>query len=208
MLGARVRLHLAAPVPSTVTRPPRTRMLAPPPDATIAAMPSTLTVRAAGPDDAAVVAELNGIVQGIHYAAHPDRFPAPGAQRVGPAFRELLQPRQASLPGHSETRGWICESTEGTAIGYVIAVKRERPESPFTSPQRWVELDPIAVREDQRASGAGRLLALAVVAWAKELGVDTLELTVWEFNRTAQAFFAGLGFEPIQQRYAWRITES
>lgn len=52
------------------------------------------------------------------------------------------------------------------------------------------------------------MLALAVVAWAKELGVDTLELTVLAFNRTAQVFFAGLGFEPIQQRDVWRITES
>lgn len=101
----------------------------------------------------------------------------------------------------------VCEATDGTAVGYVIAVNRERSESPFTSRQQWVELDQIAVREDHRASGAGRLLALAVVEWAKGLGVDTLELTVWEFNQTAQAFFAGLGFELIHQRQAWRIPE-
>ncbi|MGD9797768.1 MAG: GNAT family N-acetyltransferase [Acidimicrobiia bacterium] len=150
------------------------------------------------------------IVQGIHAAAHPDRFLVPDAQRVEPVFREWLEPGHARdwLPGQAETRGWLCESAEREAVGYVIAVSRERPETPFTSPQRWVELDQIAVRDDHRAAGAGRSLVLAVVEWARELGVDTLELTVWEFNQTAQSFFAGLGFQVIQRRQAWRIPDS
>lgn len=111
------------------------------------------------------------------------------------------------MPGRSETKGWMCESETGEAIGYVVAVYFERPESPFTAAGRWVELDQIAVREDARALGAGRMLAFAVVAWAREVGVDTLELSVWEFNATAQAFFVGLGFEPLHQRHAWRLPD-
>lgn len=101
----------------------------------------------------------------------------------------------------------MCELSTGAVVGYVIAVYRERAESPFTSAGRWVELDQIAVRADHRGVGAGRMLALAVVEWARQLAVDTVELSVWEVNATAQAFFAGLGFETLQQRRVWRLRE-
>jgi GNAT superfamily N-acetyltransferase len=176
-------------------------------DASIVIMSGALSIRVAGPDDAGVVALLNGIVQGSHYDAHPDRFLPPDAERVEPVFREWLASghERTWLPGRSQTKGWLCDDEQGDAIGYVVAVYRERPESPFTTATRWVELDQIAVREDARAKGAGRLLALAVVEWARELAVDTLELSVSEFNASAQAFFGGLGFERLQQRYALRL---
>lgn len=170
-------------------------------------MQGVLTVRVADSDDAAVVARLNGIVQGLHHNAHPDRFLPPDAERVEPVFREWLAPdhERAWLPGHSKTRAWLCVDEDGEAIGYVVAVYRERAESPFTTATRSVELDQIAVRDDVRGSGAGRQLALAVVEWARELGVQTLELSVYEFNAAAQAFFGGLGFAPLQHRLAWEL---
>jgi GNAT superfamily N-acetyltransferase len=128
-------------------------------DASIVIVSGGLSIRVAGPGDAGLLAQLNGIVQGPHYDAHPDRFLPPDPQRVEPLFRAWPTSghERAWLPGRSETKGWLCEDEQGEAIGYVVAVYRERPESPFTRATRWVELDQVAVREDARGKGAGRL---------------------------------------------------
>lgn len=165
-------------------------------------MANDLSVRVATADDAAVVAELNGTVQALHHRNRPDRFPAPDAAGVARNFERWLGPddRPPPRPGASATRGWICEDGTGRAVGYAIAILTRREATPFTSAASWVELDQIAVREDCRGSGAGRALAAAVVAWAAELDVAEVELTVWEFNATARAFFASLGFSTRQRR--------
>jgi GNAT superfamily N-acetyltransferase len=165
-------------------------------------MANDLSVRVATADDAAVVAELNGIVQALHHGNRPDRFPAPDAAGVTRTFERWLGPddEPPARPGAAATRGWICEDGAGRAVGYVLAVLTQRDATPFTSAARWVELDQIAVREDCRGAGAGRALAAAVEAWAAELDVPEVELTVWEFNETARAFFASLGFSTRQRR--------
>ena len=160
------------------------------------------SVRRASRDDAAVLAELNAVVQGLHHRAHPERFLPAEGHGVASVFREWLgaDGHRDWLPGASRTRGWLCEDHEGRALGYVIAVSREVPASPFTAAQRWVELDQIAVRDDVRHAGVGRALAAEVVAWAEALGVGEVALSVWHFNEGAQAFFTSLGFSPLHHR--------
>jgi GNAT superfamily N-acetyltransferase len=65
----------------------------------------------------------------------------------------------------------------------------------LTAAGRRVELDQTAARGTNRATGAIRMLANSAVEWANDLGVDPVELTVWEFNTTEQTFFDGFGFE-------------
>ena len=59
---------------------------------------------------------------------------------------------------------------------------------------RFVELDQIAVLPEYRQSGVGHALAQCVFAYAHEVGATEIELTTWDFNGTARAFFANLGF--------------
>ena len=44
------------------------------------------------------------------------------------------------------------------------------------------ELDQIAVVDEACGGGAGRLLASVVIDWAQDLGVELIELSVWDFN--------------------------
>jgi hypothetical protein len=44
-----------------------------------------------------------------------------------------------------------------------------------------------------------------VIEWAKDARVDLLELTVWDFDLGARAFFESLGFEPLWRRQALKV---
>jgi diamine N-acetyltransferase len=163
---------------------------------------SPLVVREANSGDAATIARLNDVVQALHYEAFPDRFNEPGGALVEPAFLRMLKPLGASQP---ETKAWVCVDQHDEAIGYVLAVLRERPANPFTKAARWIELDQICVLDEARGLGAGRLLATSVVDWARDRGVELLELSVWDFNAGARAFFDSLGFTPLWRRQALRL---
>ncbi|HUP72144.1 MAG TPA: GNAT family N-acetyltransferase [Acidimicrobiales bacterium] len=163
---------------------------------------SGFTIRIATRDDAATIAELNGIVQGLHHQVHPDRFLPADADRVVPVFDEWLgtSGRQYGFPSRSETRAWLCQSEDEIPLGYVVAVYLERPETPFTRAVAMIELDQIAVRLEVRTRGIGRALTSAVLAWAQELGVRELQLSLWDFNQSAQQFFSAFGFRPLHRR--------
>ena len=172
-------------------------------------MADELVVREATAEDAAIVAELNAVVQALHHDAHPERFVPVDTTRTTPVFRNWLNGKdeRAWLPGTAVTRGWICEDPTGSPLGYVIAVHRETPASPFKRALNWVQLDQVAVRTDARRRGVGRALTAAVVAWAEVLGVESVELGVGEFNETAREFFESMGFVPLQHQLSRRVRQ-
>ena len=161
-------------------------------------MDSQISVREATAADAPTLARLNSVVQRLHHDAYPNRFHEPDEVRVEAFYRQLLW-----LEGDSKdagARSWLCVDRTDEAVGYVLAVLRERPDNPFTKAIRWIELDQVAVVDEARDGGAGRLLASVVIGWAQALGVELLELSVWDFNEGARAFFGAIGTEPLWHR--------
>lgn len=149
------------------------------------------------------MARLNEVVQALHHEAFPDRFNEPGNALVEPAFRRMLEPSGAN---QAETKAWLCVDQDDEALGYVVAVLRESPVNPFTKAVRWIELDQICVLDEARGLGAGRLLAARVLAWAQDRGILRVELSVWDFNAGARAFFDSLGFKPLWRREAVQLA--
>lgn len=166
-------------------------------------MGSQLTVREASAADAATLARLNAVVQGLHHDAYPDRFYEPDETRVAPFYRALLEGMTGSAVPLA--RAWLCVDATDEAMGYVLALVRDRHDNPFTRAHRCIELDQIAIVDEERGAGAGRLLAAVVIDWARELGVEEVELSVWDFNEGARAFFASLGAEPLWCRRSVRL---
>lgn len=168
-----------------------------------------MKVREATPADAPVVARLNAVVQRLHHEAHPDRFCPPHEKATTPLFRDWLSGAdQRWLPGTAVTKAWLCEDDRGEPLGYVLAVHRETPVSPFKPAMSWIQLDQIAVREDTRRCGIGNALVGAVEHWAHSLHVDTIELSVGEFNEGARRFFSALGFVALTTQMIRRDTLS
>ena len=161
-------------------------------------MNSHLSVREATAADAPTLARLNFVVQSLHHDAYPNRFHEPDDVRVEQFYRQLLQP-EGDRHG-ARARSWLCVDIEDEAVGYVLAMLRERPDNPFTKAIRWIELDQVAIVDEARGGGAGRLLVSVVIDWAQDLGVELLELSVWDFNEVARAFFGAMGAQPLWHR--------
>jgi ribosomal protein S18 acetylase RimI-like enzyme len=158
---------------------------------------AAVRVRQAHPNDARTIAELNAIVQQLHFDERPDRFVAPDPDATKPHFRQRL--------ARDDIRVFVAEDGDGTAIGYVVGVLQERPNSVLTANRRVVVLDEIAVRPDSRRTGIGDQLVKAVLDYAQEVRADSVESSVWEFNEGARAFFEGLNFLPVVQKMEFRL---
>ncbi|MEA2697912.1 MAG: hypothetical protein QOI66_2183 [Myxococcales bacterium] len=142
------------------------------------------------------MAVLNGLVQRLHVAAHPEHFRTPRLRDVADWFATLLRQPTAAL--------WIAE--DAVAVGYVSALFHEQAENPFCLARRWCEIDQLAVDPAYQRRGVGRLLVDAVVADAQANGIRDVEMNVWSFNDTAQAAFHKLGFRPRIMRLRRQIS--
>lgn len=145
-------------------------------------------IRRATPDDIPTLTRLNRVVQALHHEAHPERFKPP-SDDLGGFYRSRFE---------DGAFAWVAER-DGEAIGYVLALVRERAENPFCYGLRWVELDQIAVHPDARRNGVGLSLVGAVLRHAESLGLH-VELGVWAFNARAQAAFTRAGFQALNRR--------
>jgi ribosomal protein S18 acetylase RimI-like enzyme len=113
-------------------------------------------------------------------------------------FRGLLEMPTARI--------WIAEDRDA-AVGYVIALARERSENVFGRSRRWLEIDQIGVRPGHRRSGIGRSLVHAVLQAADGDGIRDVELSTWAFNSGAQRAFRRLGFTPQVVRFGWESSK-
>ena len=151
----------------------------------------TPTIRRAHADDASVLARLNGLVQSLHHDGAPEMFKAPDPDPA--PLTELF-------------RSWLADPSIHILIaddsGYVLARHATIEENALQRSRSALLLDQIAVVPDERRRGTGSALVDAVMALAAELEVETVTLSVWEFNAGARAFFESVGFRPQHTQLA------
>lgn len=150
------------------------------------------TIRAAGPADAEQLARLNQFVQTLHLQQRPDHFRITQVPELAAWYRGLL--------GQSTTRAWVA-CVGDAPVGYVLAIIQHAPETPFTKPRAWLEVDQLAVDPDFRRQGIGRALVREAVAEAKARGLSRIEAASWSFNADTHEVFRRLGFAPRTVRF-------
>jgi GNAT superfamily N-acetyltransferase len=150
------------------------------------------TIRAAGPGDERILAELNALVHEIHLCRRPDVFKPTDLDELAAWFQSLLP--------QAHVRAWIAER-EGAPIGYVLAFHHKGRENPFQLARPWCEIDQIAVQPTSRNRGVARTLIQKVLDDADAENIRFIELNTWSFNEAAQQAFAQLGFIPKMVRY-------
>ena len=151
-----------------------------------------MTVRRAIVGDEELLSKLNEFVQAIHLRHRPDHFKETHLQELVAWYKTILQ--------KPTTRAWIAEE-QGTAVGYLLAVIHHLPESPFTRPKDWLEIDQIAVDSHHRKHGVGRALVTRAIAEARIEGIQKVEASAWCFNGDANEMFGRLGFTPKSVRF-------
>jgi shikimate dehydrogenase len=137
-------------------------------------------------------------INGLHAAAHPELF-AP--TRTPPHDEEdflvmLSDPNQAVF---------IAE-VEGEAAGFIHVILRDAPPLEILVPRRFAVVDSIGVCARFRRLGIGASLMQRAAGWAAEKGAASLELTVYEFNDSAIAFYEHLGYTPLSRKLSKSLT--
>lgn len=156
-------------------------------------------IRPAEVGDALKVAELNEVVQALHYQERPDWFKEPDAASLLPSVYEWLQ----SPSGHV-----LVAESDAKLLGYVLGTSDERPDTALKYGLITVELDQIAVEPQARRRGIGTALCQGVIEWATGIGAAQVELGTWAFNKPAHRVFQSAGFTPTIQRMSLTLPQS
>jgi ribosomal protein S18 acetylase RimI-like enzyme len=146
----------------------------------------------------ATAADLQELCQVIDVAdrLHRENLPHLFQQPEGPVRdREYLLGVLAD-PDH----GLFVAEAGGQIAGYVHVIIRETPAIPIVVPRRLGVVDNLCIREGMRRAGIGQALMRRGQQWAHAQGASEMELTVYEFNEPAIAFYQNLGYEAVSRR--------
>jgi len=150
-----------------------------------------MVVRKATLDDYDELCALIAEVDELHRSNLPQRFREPeGPTREWEYFRSVIT---------DESVGFFVAEDDGELVGFVHVVVRDSRDFPILVPRRYAFVDSIAVREELRGTGIGRVLMERAHEWATSMGARAteMELNVFEFNEDAVAFYRKLGYRTI-----------
>jgi GNAT superfamily N-acetyltransferase len=92
---------------------------------------------------------------------------------------------------------------DGHVLGYINLAAACSENYPVLRPRRYVKIRDLAVGSKHQRSGAGTALMQAAEEWARERGIGTIELMVWEFNLGAGDFYRKMGYATVN-RQMWK----
>ncbi len=131
-------------------------------------------------------------VDGLHADALPHLFRRPqGPMRSVEHVAELLADQNTVI---------LAAELEDELVGAVTVIVNTSPPYPMFVPRSWAVIEDICVSSSHRRRGIGQALMRAAHDWARQRGVADIELTVWEFNEDARAFYEALGYKTVRRR--------
>jgi ribosomal protein S18 acetylase RimI-like enzyme len=159
-------------------------------------------IRLATPEDYGELCRVLEEVDAHHRRALPDVYRRPdGPARSREYILGILHSEEAAL--------FVAEAGgQGRpVIGVVHIAIRETPDIPLLVPRRYAVVENLIVSRTHRRSGIGRALMTRAHQWALTRGVTEVELTVWEFNAEAIAFYGELGYRPSRLKMGKTLRE-
>jgi diamine N-acetyltransferase len=147
-------------------------------------------------------------------ALHREKLPAffrksPDGQTRAKAYvADLLDDPYTALLVAEERATAGAASGEARIHGAVIVILRETPPVPILVPRRFALVENVIVRAGQRGRGIGQALMKAAEAWAQSMDAETVELTVYLFNKAAIRFYEELGYTGLNQRMIKRCSDA
>lgn len=151
-----------------------------------------MQIRRAHPEDYEQMLGLNAELHQFHVIGTQGFFKPFEPEMFSPEFyQRWLENPAAHL---------LVAEEGGELVGYLYAEVRELPETPIRYAQRYIEVEELGVTEKFRSQGVGEQLYRELEKIAFDLGLKRISLSVWAFNRRAEAFYERLGFEQAQLR--------
>ena len=156
-----------------------------------------MAVRRAEIKDIPRLEEILYQVHDVHASVRPDLF-IPGKKKY--TADELK-----ALLGSDDTVIFVCTDDEETVMGYVFCMDKTYAGNHSTNPDKMLYIDDLCVDEKFRGRHVGQILCEYVKKYASENGYQRITLNVWEFNKSARAFYDALGFEPLKTVMEMRL---
>lgn len=151
-----------------------------------------MRIREATPADYEALCALFQEADAQHREHLPHLFrPPPGPARDREHVLGLISAESAAL---------LVAEDGGELVGLVNVWVRETPDIPILVPHRFAVVDDLVVRSSHRRRGIGRALLERAHGWARAQGAVRIQLTVYEFNEEAMAFYRALGYQPLLRR--------
>jgi diamine N-acetyltransferase len=151
-----------------------------------------ISVRKATADDYNALCELFDEGDALHRDNLPHIFQKPnGAAREQDYFAGLIADENVAL---------LVAEAGGNLVGFVHAILRDPPAMPVFVPRRYAVVDGIVVRSGFQNQGIGKILMDNMQEWAIARGATSIELNVYEFNKTAISFYERLGYQTFSRK--------
>lgn len=150
------------------------------------------SIRQANREDYEELCEVFAEIDTLHREALPDVYRAPdGPARSEEYITSIMADQNAAL--------FVAQS-DRRIVGLVEISLREAPDISIMVPRRYARIGTLVVKEGFRRAGVGRELMEKAHQWARAKGADQVELSVWEFNEGAIAFYERLGYTTAIRR--------
>ena len=147
----------------------------------------TPAIRVTRPDDVSRIADIYVSMARHHAALDAVEYRVPEREAVVARFA-------GELDAADEADLHLVAEVDGVVVGSLDAFTRPRPPAGSMRAARRSATTGIAVDEGWRGRGIGTALMDAAEAWARERGLDALELDVADPNGDARRLYERLGY--------------
>lgn len=156
-------------------------------------------VRFASKEDYEAINALRAPVCALHSNGYPALFK--------PVFAKDHQERVLKMMEDPEQDVLVAEEN-GQLLGFAMVeyIKREETNSMYAVHE--AHIVEIGVDETSQGKGIGTALIQAVKDAAKVRGCRSVQLDVWEFNKSALRFYEKLGFVTLRRKMEQVLDET
>lgn len=144
------------------------------------------------------IAMLNKEVHEIHVSLYPEYFKEYDFEEVKEFFKKIV-----STPNYY----FYIVTDEGQSLGYAWLEIREYPENVFMKSYRCVYIHQLGIMKVHRNKGIGRFLMNFINNFAKENGINKIQLDYWSDNESASQFYIKNGFKSYRN-YLYKEVDS
>ncbi|MDM5334286.1 GNAT family N-acetyltransferase [Ureibacillus composti] len=132
-----------------------------------------------------------------HANAHPHIFKKVDEVMSANYFNELLSDPDCEI--------FVARLNNHEVVGFAVMELQYSPLFESLIPRKYAYMNDFGVKETYQRNGIGDLLFQACMKWSREKGAKELELTVWEFNEKAIAFYEKNEMRTISRKMSLKL---
>ncbi len=146
-----------------------------------------MNFRLATEKDAAKIADLLIGIGQLHHSSRPDIY-MPNLQKYNESdIKEILKDENTFI--------FVVADENDCVAAYAFCVMKEVLETKAFVSRKYLYIDDFCVDPEYRKQHVGSFLMNSIKAESRKMGIEKIQLNVWEFNQGAIKFYENCGFK-------------